>query len=367
MKYEYSFLKNLNWFIIGLITIISFMGIANLYSLQYTSGENIYLSQVMWFFLGSVLFMAIVFIDYRIFSAIAIPLYVVNVLLLFLVLMVGKEVNFSKRWLDLGFFMFQPSETMKLTLAFVLAKYFANYQDKDLGFKDLIIPLLLTLLPAALIKIEPDLGSAIILFAELFIVIFMVKVRAYVWLTFLLVFLISIPILSLYVLDDYHIKRFNAFLNPEAYAKTTAYQTIQATFAIGSGKMFGKGFTKGPISKGKFVPEQKTDFAFSVWAEEFGFAGSLLLILIYLALLILLTKATYHCADHFGFYSAIIIIGYISSQIIINLLMVSGLFPVVGVPLPLFSYGGTNMLTTLSSIGIIMSIYARRFFFAYPE
>lgn len=367
MKYEYSFLKNLNWFIIGLISIISFMGIANLYSLQYTSGENVYLSQVMWFFLGSALFTAIVFIDYRIFSAIAVPIYAINVILLFLVLIIGKEVNFSKRWLDLGFFMFQPSETMKLTLAFVLAKYFANYQDKDIGFKDLIIPILITLLPAALIKTEPDLGSAIILFAELFIVIFMVKVRGYVWLTFLLVFLISIPILSIYVLDDYHIKRFNAFLNPEAYAKTTAYQTIQATFAIGSGKIFGKGFTKGPISKGKFVPEQKTDFAFSVWAEEFGFVGSLFLVIMYLVLLIFLTKAIYHCADHFGFYLSIMIIGYIASQIIINLLMVSGLFPVVGVPLPLFSYGGTNMLTTLSSIGIIMSIYVRRYFFAYPE
>ena len=116
MKYEYSFIKNLNWFIIGIVSIISFMGIANLYSLQYTSGENIYLSQMMWFVLGSVLFTAIVFIDYRIFSAIAVPMYVINVILLFLVLIIGKEVNFSKRWLDFGFFMFQPSETMKLTL-----------------------------------------------------------------------------------------------------------------------------------------------------------------------------------------------------------------------------------------------------------
>ncbi|MBN2694637.1 rod shape-determining protein RodA [bacterium] len=362
---ERGLLKNINWITVVLTVIISIAGIANLYSLQVNTHESAWISQLSWFVISIFVLFIITSIDYRIFSEIAMPLYIINIILLVLVLFFGTTVNGSTRWIDLGFFRYQPSESMKLVLALVLARYFAMYQGTPLGFKQLIPPFILTLIPAILIKIQPDLGSAAILFFELFIILFMVKIRAYVWLLSILFVIIFIPVMWFFVLNEYHIERIKAFWNPEKYAQTTAYQTLQSQFAIGSGGMNGKGYTKGPVSKGGFVPEQKTDFAFSVWAEEQGFKGSIALILIYFILIFTLIHSTSYSTDHFGVLLSLSIIAYIVSQVVLNLLMVTGLFPVIGVPLPLFSYGGTNMLITMTSIGMIMSLYARRFFFSY--
>ncbi len=365
MREERGFFKNLNWITIFLTIIISILGIANLYSLQINTTESVWISQLGWFILSVITLFLVASIDYRIFSEIAIPLYIINIVLLIIVLFFGTTVNGSTRWIDFGIFRYQPSESMKLVLALVLARYFSIFQNSKIGFKELIAPFLLTLFPAFLIKIQPDLGSAAILFVELFIILFMVRINIYVWLISFLLFIIIIPIMWFFILDEYHIKRIEAFWNPEKYAQTTAYQTLQSQFAIGSGGMSGKGFTKGPISKGGFVPEQKTDFAFSVWAEEFGFKGSITLIFIYFIFIFSLIHSIQYSTDHFGILLSLSIIAYIVSQIVLNLLMVTGLFPVIGVPLPLFSYGGTNMLITMTSIGMIMSLYSRRFFFSY--
>lgn len=360
---EYSFFKNINWLTIGMVFIITILGIANLYSLQVNSSEHLFVHQMVWFGIGMICFCITITIDYRIFSKLGLLLYIINVLLLIAVLVFGTTKNYSTRWLNFGFIMYQPSESMKLILAFVLAEYFGERGEQKIGFRGLIYPFILTLIPAILIKVEPDLGGAVILFIELAVILFMARIKRHVWMITLVTLIISIPLIWNVALNDYHIKRINAFMNPEKYAQTTAYQTIQATFAIGSGKMLGKGFTKGPISKGNFVPEQETDFAFSVWAEEFGYMGSLLLLLLYFLLIYSLMRSVYFTADHFGFYLSIAIISYLSFQIIMNFMMVTGLFPVIGVPLPLFSYGGTNMLITLISIGMIMSLYVRRHYY----
>jgi len=332
-------------------------------SLQLNQGGSFYIMQTFWVVVSTIIFLAITVIDYRLFFESSMIIYIFNVLMLFGVLIFGVTRNYSTRWLNLGFFLYQPSESMKLAMALVLASYFAKNADKEIGFKELITPFFLTALPAFLIKKQPDLGSAVILFIEFGIMLFLIRLKRSVWLSIILLFIILIPTMWFFILNDYHKNRINAFLNPEKFAKTTAYQTIQAKFAIGSGKMSGKGFTKGPISKGKFVPEQETDFAFSVLAEEFGFIGSVLLISLYMIFLLLLISILKYAFDPFGFYLGMIIISYFSFQILMNLLMVTGLFPVIGVPLPFFSYGGTNLLVSMASLGIIMSLYIRRYFF----
>jgi len=358
-------LKNTHWFLLMITYIIITLGIINLYSLQLNQGGSFYIMQTFWVIISTFVLISTALIDYRLFFESSIILYVINILMLFAVFLFGVTRNASTRWLNFGFFLYQPSESMKLVLALVLAAYFAKNDEEKLGFKKLAYPFFLTLLPAILIKTQPDLGSAVILFIEFGVLLFFAKVKKSVWFTLVVLFIVLIPIMWFFVLNSYHKKRFDAFLNPEKFAKTTAYQTIQAKFAIGSGKMYGKGFTKGPISKGKFVPEQETDFAFSVLAEEFGFLGSVILILLYIIFLFLLIGTLKYAFDPFGFYLGIIIISYFSFQILMNLLMVTGLFPVIGVPLPFFSYGGTNLLISMASLGIIMSLYIRRYFFDY--
>jgi rod shape determining protein RodA len=358
-------LRNSHWLLLLVTYTILTIGILNLYSLQVSQGGSFYIMQSFWVVLSTFVFIGVATIDYRLLFESSIILYIINILLLFAVFLFGETRNFSTRWLNFGFFLYQPSESIKLVLALVLASYFAKNHEEQLGFKKLAYPFFLTFLPALLIKIQPDLGSAVILFIEFGVILFFVKIKRSVWLTVIFLFIVLIPITWSFILNDYHKKRFDAFLNPEKFAKTTAYQTIQAKFAIGSGKTFGKGFKKGPISKGKFVPEQETDFAFSVLAEEFGFLGSMLLISLYIIFLYLLISILKYAFDPFGFYLGIIIISYFSFQILMNLLMVTGLFPVIGVPLPFFSYGGTNLLISMSSLGILMSLYIRRYFFDY--
>ncbi len=317
--------------------------------------------QSFWFMLGAFVLVALTLTDYRVFSDLSITLYILNVLFLVFVLKFGVTRNFSTRWINLGFFLFQPSESMKLVLAFVLANYFSSLdEDKAIGFKKLAYPFILTLIPAFLIKKQPDLGSAALLFVEFGVLMFMAKIKLRVWGTIVIIIVVLLPLFWFFVLNGYHKKRIDAFMNPEKFAKTIAYQTIQAKFAIGSGKLKGKGFNKGPISKGKFVPEQETDFAFSVWAEEFGFIGSTFLISLYIILILFLFFLVKDSSDMLGFYLSISIISYFVFQILLNLLMVTGMFPVIGVPLPLFSYGGTNMLVTMGSLGVLFSIYVKR-------
>jgi len=365
MSDNFKLLKNLHWPLMIITYVIIAIGIMNLYSLQVNQGGHFYIMQSFWVVISTIVFFIVTLIDYRLFYASSYIFYGINVLMLFAVKLFGVTRNFSTRWLNFGFFLYQPSESMKLVLAMVLAAYFSKYENERMGFKRLFFPFLLTLLPAVLIKLQPDLGSAVILFVELFVLIFFAKIKKSVWITLGIFIIVLVPVIWFFVLNDYHKKRIDAFLNPEKFARTTAYQTIQAQFAIGSGKIYGKGFTKGPISKGKYVPEQETDFAFSVLAEEFGFTGSVFLILLYILLLFLMTTVLKYTYDSFGFYIGAVIISYFTFQIIMNLMMVTGLFPVIGVPLPFFSYGGTNLLISMASLGILMSIYIRRFFFDY--
>jgi len=254
----------------------------------------------------------------------------------------GKSVSGSRRWLALGPVSFQPAELAKLAVILVLARYFHRRpQLAPLTFKDLLAPVALVLLPALIIIKQPDLGSGLLVVAVAAAVILFAGVH---WRTLVvsLIGLLAAAPAAWPFLKDYQKQRILAFLNPEKDPLGAGYHIIQSEIAVGSGQFWGKGFLKGTQSQLYFLPEQHTDFVFSVFAEEWGFAGST-------------------CKDRFGQFLAVGVTALLFWQIFINLCMVTGLCPVVGLPLPLLSYGGSSLVTTLLALGILLNIRMRRF------
>jgi rod shape determining protein RodA len=276
-------------------------------------------------------------------------------------MVIGRTTSGSQRWLPLGFISFQPSELAKIGLILVMARFFTEKElAQGYSLRDLAIPFLLLALPALLVFKQPDLGTVVLLgFIFLSILIFM-GVRARAWLTLGAACAIAAPIFWFF-LKDYQKTRLRVFLDPELDPLKTGYHITQSKIAVGSGGFWGKGFLKGTQSQLHFLPEQHTDFVFSVWAEEWGFVGSFVLLFLLLFLVSRGLKIASNSKDRGGAVLAIGVSAMIFWQAFINIGMVVGIVPVVGVPLPLFSYGGTSLVTTLIGIGILMNVSMRRF------
>ena len=300
--------------------------------------------------------------DYRVLLTWNYPLYILTVCLLLAALFLGGSIAGTQRWINLGFIRLQPSEPAKLMLVISLASYYYR-KDTGTGFsiKDLIGPILLTGVLFVLVLKQPDLGTAL-MFAGIFIsMTLFVKLR---WSTVAIIFgsgATLIPLAWKFFLKPYQKQRIMTFLNPESDPNNTGYHIMQSKIAVGSGLTFGRGYLKGTQGHLHFLPERHTDFAFSVWAEEWGFAGALFFLAIYFFMLLWGLNVCLTCRDKFGVLLAFGIVSLIFWQAIINLLMVMGFLPVVGIPLPLFSYGGSSLLTTLIGIGLLMNIRMRRY------
>lgn len=282
-------------------------------------------------------------------------LFIIGIILLILVIVVGVQVKGAQRWLDLYFFRFQPSELMKLVTPMALAWFLAETTLPP-RFVRLVMSLVLLAIPVVLVAIEPDLGTSLLIASAGFFVLFLAGLR---WIILsgasLLLALLSWPIWE-YVLRDYQRARVLTFLNPENDPLGAGYHIIQSKIAIGSGGVFGKGWLNGTQSQLDFLPERHTDFIFAVYSEEFGLIGASMLLLLYLFIIL---RGMYIAAQASDNYSRLLG-GSISLTffvyIFVNIGMVSGLLPVVGVPLPLISYGGTSIVTLLAGFGILMSI-----------
>ncbi|MBW1990780.1 MAG: rod shape-determining protein RodA [Deltaproteobacteria bacterium] len=341
------------------------IGIVNLYSAGYNripeGATPVYLKQTYWLGLGlAVMFLSLLY-DYRHYERLAYPLYILSIVLLVGVMVAGKSVSGSRRWLALGPVSFQPAELAKLAVILVLARYFHRRpQLAPLTFKDLLAPVALVLLPALIIIKQPDLGSGLLVVAVAAAVILFAGVH---WRTLVvsLIGLLAAAPAAWPFLKDYQKQRILAFLNPEKDPLGAGYHIIQSEIAVGSGQFWGKGFLKGTQSQLYFLPEQHTDFVFSVFAEEWGFAGSALVLLLYIGLILWGLQIARTCKDRFGQFLAVGVTALLFWQIFINLCMVTGLCPVVGLPLPLLSYGGSSLVTTLLALGILLNIRMRRF------
>jgi rod shape determining protein RodA len=360
-------LTSFDWKVFLLIMLITAVGILNIYSASASykiAGTSYALKQFYWALIGSGLIMLICSVDYHILEDVSYWFYGAIIVSLLLVFVVGKTSMGATRWLHLGFFSMQPSEPMKIVIIMTFARYFTRYQNVGpLGFRDIWVPLLLLAFPALLIMKQPDLGTAVMVCLVAATITIVVGISWRVVLTFLLTSIPAIYIAWHYMLRGYQKNRILNFLNPERDPLKSGYHLIQSKIAVGSGGLTGKGFMHGTQAQLSFLPEQHTDFAFSVYAEEWGLVGSLLVLLLYFTLVIWGLHVASRCNDRFGTLLAVGITAMIFWHIVINMGMVIGLFPVVGVPLPFFSYGGTSMLTSMVGAGLLLNISMRRFMF----
>ncbi|MBN1628028.1 MAG: rod shape-determining protein RodA [Deltaproteobacteria bacterium] len=365
--FDRRLLQNFDWILLLLLIIIGSISLINLYSATFpirdAGGSQIVIKQTYWYLIGFAVLLMMTTFDYHKLERLAWPIYLASLLLLVLVLIIGKVSSGSQRWLSLGVMNFQPSELAKISIVIILSQFFSTHGEySDYRLRDLWQPFILILLPFLLILKEPDLGSAMVLAIIAFSITLIMKIRWTSLLFLIVTVLSSIPFVW-FTLKDYQKKRIFTFLNPESDPLGAGYHIIQSKIAVGSGLLGGKGFLKGTQTRLHFLPEQHTDFAFSVLAEEWGFFGSTFLLILYLFLILWGINIAKNSKDRFGSLLAIGITAIVFWQVVINVCMTIGLMPVVGIPLVLFSYGGSSILSTMLGMGLLMNISMRRFMF----
>ncbi len=369
--------SNLPWGMVGLIFAIAIAGSFAVYSATYTSRgpSPLFYKQLIWMSVGVVVMFLAVIPDYRTVGRYAYILYAISLVLLVLVMLVGKTGMGAQRWLPLGPFAFQPSELAKLSITLALARYFAEDPKRDgYGLRDLAIPGIMVLVPVMLVLKQPDLGTALVLFLTAFLIVLLAGMRLRS-VAVVLVAGLTIASLVLFVppvrekiwgsLKPYQQNRIRAFIDPSSDRLGSGYHANQSKIAVGSGQITGRGFRKGTQSQMSFLPERHTDFIFAVIAEEGGLLGAGSLVLLYLMLLLLGVDAARNAKDRLGVLMAGGIVAMLSLYVFINIGMAVGIAPVVGVPLPLVSYGGTSVITTFLALGLLVNIQMRRFMLFY--
>jgi rod shape determining protein RodA len=353
-------LRLLHWPFVTVVILIALVGYGMLYSAAGGSHEPWAWRHSVRFAVGVILMLAIALIDIRVWFRWAYPIYGMALMGLIAVEITGQISMGAQRWINLGLFQLQPSEVMKIALVLALARYFHGaYLDDVARPARLIVPLAIVLVPSALVLKQPDLGTAVMLLAGGGALLFLAGVR---WWNFALVIggaLGALPILW-HQLHDYQKQRVLTFLDPERDPLGAGYHIIQSKIALGSGGVWGKGILKGTQSQLSFLPEKQTDFVFTMLAEEAGLIGALGLLLLFLVLTAYGVAFALRARNQFGRLLAMGITVTFSLYVVINVAMVTGLIPVVGVPLPLISYGGTAMMTVLIGFGLLLSVDIHR-------
>ena len=360
-------LDHLHWPLVLCTLIICSLGLWNLASATKNAPVFLAKAQMQWMLVGIAAVFVWLFIDYRWLQTLAWPGYFGALGLLAGVAFAGKKVLGARRWLQVGGLQLQPSEFVKLAVIVILARWFTRDETGarkgHYGLFDLWQPFLLIVVPVALILKQPDLGTALVTFAIAMTMVMFAKVK---WRD-LFIMVASGAFASVFAwrrfLKPYQKQRILTFLNPEAYAKGAGYHSIQSVIAVGSGQWSGKGWGEGTQNQLAFLPEQHTDFIFSVWAEEHGFMGGLLLIALYGSLVLAALDVAANARDKFGSFLSLGIAALFFWHAFINIGMVTGVLPVVGVPLPLFSYGGSSVVADMLGIGILLNVSLRRFMF----
>ncbi len=359
-------ITSFDWILLGLLTILAAAGAVNLYSAASSFsqvGTPIFLKQLYWFGLGVGAMMVVAMIGYQRLAQFAYPLYGIVVLLLVAVLLVGRVVGGSQRWLALGPLVLQPSELARIAVILVLANYFQRRdQEEPYKLRQLVFPLILLAVPAVLILKQPDLGTCMLvgLVGISVILINGVKLSSLILATG---GTLSILPVAWRFLKDYQKRRIFTFLDPESDPLGASYHLIQSKIAVGSGQFWGKGYMEGTQSQLHFLPEQHTDFAFSVLAEEWGFVGAVVVLVL---IAVVVYRGLVHALRAKDRLGMLIVVGALSAVFwpaAINAGMVIGLFPVVGIPLPFVSYGGSSLVTTMATLGLVQSVAMRRYVF----
>ncbi len=350
----------INWSLISVLTAISCIGFATLYSAAQGSLDPWALRQMVRFAIGIAIMIAVAMVDLRVWMRNAYVLYGIALVLLIAVEVKGTVGMGAQRWIDIGFIQLQPSEIMKVALILSLARYFHGAGMQEIGRPLFLIPpLIMVFLPAAMVLKQPDLGTAMMLVMSSGALFFMAGVRVWKFVVVIAGGLGIIPV-AWQFLREYQKKRVLIFMNPEDDPLGAGYHITQSKIALGSGGLFGKGYMMGTQSRLNFLPEKQTDFIFTMFAEEWGMMGGLVLLGLYALLLAFGYAIAMRCRSQFGRLVAHGVTTTFFLYFFINTAMVMGLVPVVGVPLPLISYGGTAMLSLLFGWGLVMSAYIHR-------
>lgn len=351
---------NLNLTYFFFIFLLAVIGVLMLYSAANGDWRVWALKHAVRFALGATVMLVLTLTDIKVFLHYAYYFYLASLLLLIVVEIAGHTGMGATRWINLGFMKLQPSELMKIALVLALAKYFHSTTLQNIEtVSGIVPPLLMALIPAALIMLQPDLGTALMLLFTTGVILFVVGVQLSKFVAVGVGALAMMPV-AWHFLHDYQRQRVLTFLNPERDPLGAGYHIMQSKIALGSGGVFGKGFLNGTQSHLNFLPEKHTDFIFTMLSEEFGIIGALLIVIINFLILVYSYSFAFKTTSYFG---KLVIIGLSTNYflyIFINISMVLGLIPVVGVPLPMISYGGTVMLSVLASFGIVMAMYVNR-------
>ena len=346
---------NLDFILIFLVLALGVISFFTMYSTEMGVFNYYTKSHVYRFITFFILFIAISFFDVKVWYKGAYPFYILIIILLFAVDIFGVTSSGSKRWINLFVFNLQPSELMKIALILFLARYYNKIPYSSVSqLKFIIIPIFVLFIPVTLVIKQPDLGTSLMIAMGGLTIIWLAGIRVKYFMFSFVSLLCMLPVV-ISLLKPYQKLRILTFLNPERDPLGAGYQIIQSKIAIGSGGIFGKGFLKGSQSYLDYLPEKHTDFIFTLFSEEFGFFGSIILLLIYILIISRITKIGHLAKNNF---SKLFCYGFAASFFIyvaVNMSMVLGLLPIVGAPLPILSYGGSSMLAMMIGLGIVMS------------
>jgi rod shape determining protein RodA len=356
-----------DWWMLSLTVVIAGMGLIALYSAVHAGGgmaqSALFTKQLIWYGAGFLVMIAAFLFNYKSYERWAVLLYLTCVIMLVAVLFVGKYVGGSKRWLVLGPVSLQPSEIVKLGVIVVLAKYYARVSTTNgVNISELVTPLIFTAIPFVLIVRQPDLGTAMVVGLIAVSITLYVKIERRTLIGLVASGAMAVPLVWFF-LKGYQKQRILTFLNPDRDPLGSGYHIIQSKIAVGSGMFTGKGFLKGTQNALDFLPEQHTDFIFTVLAEEWGFIGAILLLLAFLLFVSWGLRIAQRSRDAFGKILAVGVTCMVAWQVFINIGMVMGLLPVVGVTLPFISYGGSSILSMMLGVGLLLNVSMRQFLF----
>lgn len=357
-----SKLAQYDWRFYGLLAAITGVGVAMLYSVAGQSWEPWAIDHITRFAVLSVVMLALGMLDLRWWYAIAYPLYGFGLLLLVAVELVGDVRLGAQRWLSVGPLSFQPSELMRIGIILALSRWYHGESAKQSRWSwRLLVPALMIMAPVFLIAKQPDLGTSLLVAFTGGTIVVLAGLNWRVIAAGAAAAVVAIPLAFEFVLHDYQRQRILTFLNPQEDPSGSGYHILQSMIAIGSGGVLGRGYGLGTQSQLSFLPEKQTDFIFSAFAEEFGLLGCLFVLLLYAAVIIVALRIAASSHSHFGRLAAAGATATFAFYIMVNGAMVMGLAPVVGVPMPLMSYGGTVMMTVMVAFGLVQSVRVHRY------
>ncbi|HYA48916.1 MAG TPA: rod shape-determining protein RodA [Burkholderiales bacterium] len=361
MMVDRRLFHEIDWVLIGLVLALTLLGVFFIYSSSHFLPTHYALRQLIWVGISLAALFVVASIDYKFLVSFSVYFYGLTVAVLAGSLFFAKLVVGTKSWLRFGFVQLQPSELAKVVMILVVARLFAEYKSRHLNGQRAGLALLTAGVPLVLIMLQPDLGTALTFVAIVGGAFLLAGLRTKT----VVILLVASLVVGFggwqFGLKDYQKKRLTTLLNPHEDPRGAGYQIAQSKIAIGSGGLTGKGFMKGTQSQLRFLPARHTDFIFSVIGEEFGFLGTAVIILIYFLMLARMFLSVAKARDRAGVYVVFMASMLIAFQFLINVLMIIGLFPVTGVPLPFLSYGGSSLLSNYLALGLILNVKMRRF------